>query len=291
MDSNGNPFFFFFDPFCVYNFFFSENLVKYNPKFLKIKTNKIIKNELDQRINDQINFFLNLLFSEITLVNFYFIFLGESSRWVFPFSKKKKSKVGKNVIKMIKKIFWQEIKISKLYFFEVFKRNFKILDSYFSNLEIIIHISGKIKKKNLKPRVIFFNQKKIWKRNEIIPFNYILIARKLKIKFKVILLDKLDCPFFVNLCEKTAGLYSRPLKNFFEILFTEELLAIFCSNFLSVSFLEEFYVLPFSTKLLDISNKDKNFDHKNRKNYCTVCLSFFSSLFSECLVCGVGLLF
>ncbi|ABW98085.1 hypothetical protein HAN_2g261 (nucleomorph) [Hemiselmis andersenii] len=287
----------------------SENVPKYNTQDLfliidselvfeflyskEIKSNKLfhLKNffskikAFEKRIFEQTNFFLDLFVSKNEINFFYLIFTSQNSKWIFPISNKKKNQnLNKKIFLFLKKLFLQELKILRLQFFENKKRNSMQLKNLMSSLDLIVYIAGKTKKIKNKIKITSIISSKTRKEHIAFSNQLFFLAQKNKFSFDTLLFGRKDCFFFHFLSEKTKGIYCRPLKNLFELAFTEEFITILLSLFLTSPFSREFYILPFSTKILNKKNTTNLIAKK--KFSCPICFSIFNFLFTNCFVCG-----
>lgn len=265
--------------------FFPERISQSEIFFMKKGYNKI--KSIEKRISEQIICFLKLQFDRFNVNIFYLIFINQSVKWVFPISqKKKKLKHQKQIVALLMNIFLQEIKISNSIFIEEKLRNRVCSFKFMAILESIFYIITKTNRIKCDVKIVNLICMTHEKEN-IVPIQLILLAKKLHVCFDTFLINKKDSYFFHYLSEKTGGIYCRPSKNFSQLIFTESLLSILLSIFLPSFYSRELFVLPFNTRLVNQNRSDSfGFDHK--KFCCPVCFTFYTSLFTDCFVCGLS---
>jgi hypothetical protein len=249
---------------------------------------KIYNNTFIERILEQIKIFLNFQFFVNIDNKFHLILSYEKMKWTLPIKLKKKNTNLEQKLKFLSlmKIFLQEKKILK-------KENLirKWIDKKKKNIIFYLNSVLYIVEKTIQHKIfcsfkIFnFIIKKSEFKHLIKAKNLIIASQKLGIIFDTFIVGEKDFVFFQNFSGKTGGIYCRPNKNLLKISFTEELIDVLISIFLSTIYLRQLHILPFSTKTL---KQERLFNDKKKIYYlCSLCFSFFSNLPTSCYLCGV----
>lgn len=245
-----------------------------------------------QRIFEQIDIFLCIMFSQDKGDDLFLIFDFGKTKMILPFSKKKRKFNFKNEKKFFKThdFFTQELKIlkndSELKNCQNLRKNKDLYDKVFS----LFYIFGKTRKKNIHGSLRILNivseiflPETLDKSKKLI-----LMAQALNTTIDTVVIGKDDFSIFYQMASKTKGVYCRPVKNLFKILYTEEFLDILITLFLPSPIIRQLIILPFTTKtfiLLTSLSKARGIGF-----LCSFCSSIYANLPTSCYICGIDLM-